>query len=280
VKPGSGTRNGMTGQTLSPDLARVVRSLGIYPLARKVLYAIDYGRNYRDNRAVRRANPTVAFPPTHLLWVTSPSTSLRTYLTGSEAARNYLAIARAHLPELQRVLEFGCGNACIIRHIPDLSPAVRAYGSDYDPDLIRWCRANVPNVEFTLNSLEPPLDYPDGFFDFVYSRSVYTHLPADLQARWLAEQLRVTRPGGLILLTVHGDAYRHRVTTDELTDYSERGVVEHSTKDVGGPWFTTFNSPAYMESELLAGLEIVHRDVLPETARGLRQDLWVVRKPG
>ena len=280
MSPANNQARTLTGQGVSPDLARVIRNLGLYPLARKALYAVDYARNYRENRSIRRAHPTVALPPERLLWVTQPSTSLRIYLTGAQAAGDYLAIASRHLQRIDRILEWGCGNACIIRHVPRLLPGVLACGSDYDRNLIEWCRENVTDVEFRLNALEPPLDFPDDFFDFVYSRSVSTHLPADLQKRWLAEQLRVTRPGGLVLLTVHGDAYKHRITADELANYTERGVVEHCTKDVGGPWFTTFNSPAYMERELLAGLEIVERDVLPETAMGLRQDMWVVRKPG
>lgn len=128
-----------------------------------------------------------------------------------------------------------------------LAPGVETHGSDYDPKLVDWCRANIPNVQFSLNHLGPPLPYADDSFDFVYSRSVYTHLSADLQKQWLAEQLRVTRPGGLVLLTVHGDAAKHRLTVQERTTYEAVGIVEHRTADDGGPWFTTFNSPAYMQ---------------------------------
>jgi len=277
--PDQSSGKALTGQSVSPRVAELVRSLGIYPLARQLLYTLDRIRNHRDNVAIQRENPGVRFPPPRLLWVTQPSTSFRIYLTGVEAAREYLGIAGSHLPAVERILEWGCGNASIVRHFHRLSPHTRVFGCDYDHELIQWCRTNVDGVEFSVNALEPPLDFPDDYFDFVYSRSVYTHLPADLQIRWLAEQLRVTRPGGLVLLTVHGDAYKHRVTQRELVDYADPGVVEHRTSDVGGPWFTTFNSPAYMERELLAGLEIVHRDVLPDTALGLRQDTWVVRKP-
>jgi SAM-dependent methyltransferase len=146
------------------------------------------------------------------------------------------------------------------------------------PRLVRWCQRQIPNVSFTENGLEPPLPYKDDSFDFVYSASVYTHLPVKLQKQWLREQLRVVGAGGLLLLTVHGDAYRHRLTASEGAEYDSVGFVEHGGVGRGGPWFTTYNSPRYMEEDLLAGLEIVYRETVGAEMAGLSQDRWVVRK--
>jgi SAM-dependent methyltransferase len=222
----------------------------------------------------------MAFPPAKLLWATAPTTSYQVYLTGRQAAEAFYQLAAQHLAEVRRIYELGCGALSVLRHMPGVAEGIEAFGSDYDPKLVDWCKANVPGVKVELNALEPPLRYHDDSFDFVYSRSVFTHLSAGLQKQWLTEQFRVTRPGGLVLVTVHGDAYKHRLTRQERAEYESAGFVEHRTADDGGPWYTTFNSPAYMEQELLAGLEVVHRDLLPEEACGLRQDTWMVRKPG
>ncbi|HPX35260.1 MAG TPA: class I SAM-dependent methyltransferase [Mycobacterium sp.] len=271
-------RGVFAGQLLSPDLARIIRRVGLYPLARQALYALDNARNHRENKKLQRRHPEMTFPPKRLLWTTAPTTSYRVYRTGRQAAEEYYDLAATHLPEIKTIHEWGCGAGAVVRHMPLLAPGVETHGSDYDPKLVDWCRANIPNVQFSLNHLGPPLPYADDSFDFVYSRSVYTHLSADLQKQWLAEQLRVTRPGGLVLLTVHGDAYKHRLTVQERTTYEAVGIVEHRTADDGGPWFTTFNSPAYMQRELLAGMDVVCHDLLPEDPPGLRQDLWMVRK--
>lgn len=268
-----------TGQLTSPAIAEVIRHLGLYPLARRTLFAADYARNFRGNQTVRKSHPEIAFPPAGILWATAPTTSYQIYLTGRQAAEGFYQLAAQHLPKVRRIYELGCGASSVLRHMPKVADGVEAFGSDYDPKLVNWCQANVPDVNVGLNSLEPPLRYDDDSFDFVYSRSVYTHLSARLQQQWLAEQLRITRPGGLVLITVHGDAYKHRLTALERSEYEATGFVEHRTADDGGPWYTTFDSPAYMERELLAGLEVVHRDVLPEEACGLRQDTWMVRKP-
>ncbi|HWD63690.1 MAG TPA: class I SAM-dependent methyltransferase [Solirubrobacteraceae bacterium] len=179
---------------------------------------------------------------------------------------------------MTRIYEWGCGTGKTVRRFAELDPGLEVYGSDYDERVISWCRANIPQVTFTLNGLEPPLAFDNEFFDLLYSFSVYTHLPPDLQRRWLEEQLRVVRPGGLILLSVHGDAYKDRLTPAEREAYDSHGMVVHGGTGAGGPWFTTFNSPRWMERELLAGHEIIHRSLHAEGA-AKAQDVWVMRKP-
>jgi len=43
----------------------------------------------------------------------------------------------------------------------------------------------------------PPMSYEDNMFDFVYSISIFTHLPEDMQFAWLQELQRITKPGGI-----------------------------------------------------------------------------------
>jgi hypothetical protein len=46
----------------------------------------------------------------------------------------------------------------------------------------------------------------------------------------------------------------------------------------GSPWFTSYNSPAWIENDLLGGLEVVYRELTTDFAVP-RQDIWVVRSP-
>ena len=41
----------------------------------------------------------------------------------------------------------------------------------------------------------PPLPFPDRFFDFVYSISIFTHLPEAMQFAWLEDINRVLKAG-------------------------------------------------------------------------------------
>ena len=56
-----------------------------------------------------------------------------------------------------------------------------------------------------MNAALPPLAFRDNEFDPIYGVSVFTHLPADCQKRWLPQFARILRPGGILLLTVHGE---------------------------------------------------------------------------
>src|SRR5690606_8461027 len=62
------------------------------------------------------------------------------------------------LASFHRILDFGCGCGRLIRHV-HTHAAAELYGSDYNPNLIAWCRANLPFATFATNELAPPLAY-------------------------------------------------------------------------------------------------------------------------
>jgi SAM-dependent methyltransferase len=104
-----------------------------------------------------------------------------------------------------RVLDWGCGCARVSRYFLPL-PGCQLTGVDVDPDNIGWCRANLPAGTWDVVPLRPPTRLPDAAFDLAFGVSVFTHLKEPDQFAWLAELQRVLRPGGLALMTFHGDA--------------------------------------------------------------------------
>lgn len=104
--------------------------------------------------------------------------------------------------EAGAVLDWGSGCGRVARHLaPELG--ARFYGCDIDSDNVSWCNANLPGA-YSASSLEPPLPYADNTFDIIYGISVFTHLREHWERTWLAELRRVLRPGGTMLMTVHG----------------------------------------------------------------------------
>ena len=135
------------------------------------------------------------------------STSLRSYWNGGKAAAALIAnLIRKYTPAATRVMEWGCGSARSLRHLPGLLPQGVAYcGSDYNPEAVAWCKANINEVSFVQNDLSPPLPLESNSFDVVYAISVLTHLSIAQQHAWLKELRRVLRPGGCLILTTHGE---------------------------------------------------------------------------
>lgn len=129
---------------------------------------------------------------------------------GQADAADVLRLAAKHglpAPAL-RMLDLGCGCGRIARW---LAPQIEAaggefHGSDLNPKLVAWCRANLPG-RYGTNGLKPPLPHADGALDLVYAYSVLTHLREPVAEAWLAEAARILRPGGLALLTFHDEDY-------------------------------------------------------------------------
>lgn len=211
---------------------------------------------------------------------------------------------------LGAVLDFGCGIGRVLRHLRKL-PA-EMHGSDYNPDLIAWCRENLRFAEFAVNPLEGPLAYEDGKFGLVYAWSVFTHLTERQQRLWINELTRVLRPGGYLFLTVSGEtlldnywtSYRgylegtgqQEYLEEILETYGEEYLKNHTplsvdqTKrfesgelvvlaenDAGKNTCAAFHPEAYVREELAGDLEVM--DFLPGGAGGSFQDAYLLRSP-
>ena len=263
-------------------IAHLLRRGRLLPIAFRLAFLASVVRCYPDNRRFEREHPGVPLPPLRHLHETSGTVSYRSYYTGGlRTATNVYHRMSRHLPDGPiRICDWGCGPARVVRHLPtiDGQRTVEAYGSDFNPDMVSWCRTHIENVDFRLNGLEPPLDFEDAAFDCLYSFSVYTHIPAHLQQAWLHENLRVVRPGGLVQLTFLGDSFKHRLLAEEREVYETQGMVSRGEVEPGSAWFTTYHNPRFVEETFLEGLEIVERKLHPEGAPPW-QDIWLVRKP-
>ena len=195
----------------------------------------------------------------------------------AESIRAALARQGVALAEVDAVLEFGCGCGRVTRHWRSLSRVAIA-GSDHDRGAIRWCRRHLPFARFDVNALAPPLAHADERFDVVYALSVLTHLPEPLQLAWIDELKRVLRPGGHLLLTLHGARYEDRLTEEEREVFRAGRLIVRRPELAGTNLCTAFHPEPYVRQRLAAGLEIV--DHVGEGATGNpHQDLYVLRRP-
>ena len=75
---------------------------------------------------------------------------------------------------------------------------------DPNEQAIAWAQEHLPGIQFAVSPQEPPLDYPDGHFDFVVAISIWSHYGERAAIRWLEEMRRIIRPGGYLVFSTHG----------------------------------------------------------------------------
>jgi SAM-dependent methyltransferase len=281
TSPGAATHSG----GVRAVAVRALRKAGLLRSAERARFFWDVVRTHRANRSFARLHPDFSFPPYWVAYDAYRSCSYERYFVKGRLAAD--AIHSMYAPLLPtggddplRVCEWGCGPGRILRHLPSSHGTrnVLRYGCDYNPQSIAWCQRAITQCTFSLNALNPPLPYADHTFDLLYSVSVYTHLAAETQQRWIAENLRVVKPGGFVMLTVHGDHFRPRLSPAERKQFDRDGVVERTDSIEGSRLFSTYNSTSYMRQVLLRDAELVHHHPAAPLPAG-KQDVYVVRKP-
>lgn len=116
----------------------------------------------------------------------------------TRAARNYL-YRRADLLRARCVLDVGCGTGVITEEMTTRTRG-RVVGLDINPDFLRLREGN--GAKYVLgDALHLP--FADGAFDVVFCHFVLMWL-RDAR-RGVAEMVRVTRPGGWVLLCAEPD---------------------------------------------------------------------------
>ena len=204
-------------------------------------------------------------PPALLRYRVSESTDPGLFLAvGEQTSQNIqAALLRAdrRIADCQSILDFGCGCGRTLLWLTQQFPDARFCGADVDAEAIAWCRAHLPVADWRVNAALPPLAFPDNEFDLIYGISVFTHLPADWQQRWLPELARILRPGGILLLTVHGErAWRQLDPAAQQRLRREGFLFETSTKLRGilPEWYhTAYHTHEYAVSQVGAHLRVL-----------------------
>ncbi len=168
------------------------------------------------------------------------------------------------LEDADAILDFGCGCGRVLWNFLHLPHRGEVWGCDIDGESIAWNQAHLGHIgRFQVNPALPPSPFRDGQFDAIYSVSVFTHLPEELQFAWLTELRRILRPGGILVASLHGAnlagndaglkaevesrgfAYRKGNCTEGLPDYYM--LAFHSEAYVRTRWSWFFEIVAFKE---------------------------------
>lgn len=123
----------------------------------------------------------------------------------------------------ENVLDFGCGIGRVTFPLADAYDA-QMFACDVDHTAIKYIQENTEKIDARVSKYDPPLPFDDHFFDLVYANSVWTHFPKDAEAFWLEEMARITKPNGILFLSV--------ASYDTLKVHHIRGIDTHISNEV------------------------------------------------
>ncbi len=274
-------------------------------LKKGVKFALD--TIHRPAMGLARIAGLIRFPvpPWSAMGRTSSKTVWHYYESGVNCSLPIMTACQAFGVPLEagtKMLDFGCGVGRQLLHFTRHFPQLEFYACDVDETCIDFIQKHYKNVDAHTSRFTPPLKYDDAFFDAVYSVSIFSHLCFEDHQVWLAELARVTRPGGLCLLTTEGPTASRCLTrafkcseSELLQRLNSAGYLftpypdfEQRIEDVeflrqqsnlGGidrPYGNTIFSPEYIRQHWPGhGFEVV---AICEGIIDYRQDLVVLRR--
>ncbi len=256
------------------NISLFLRSTGLMKASDYLRFLWIRRKNRRDNLAFRREYPDVVLPPDYLMYESFMLDYSRYYLNGRKTAEWLVGLAGRHADlSGASVLDWGCGPARVVRHLPEFLPGAVLYGTDYNRQSIAWCSNTFSNIWFHTNDLMPGLVYEKDMFGLVYGISIFTHLSEEGHRAWLKELIRVLQPGGILFLTLHGSGFRDKLTAHEALDFDAGRLVVRGQVTEGHRTFAAFHPEPWVR-EWTTGLTTVEH--IP--GKGGEQDVWIFRK--
>lgn len=196
--------------------------------------------------------------------------------TGLEWLRTTLARHDVSMDDGADILEFGCGAGRYLRHLSRHSGGV--VGVDYNPYLLAWTKANLRFARFDACGPRPPLSEANDAFDVVYAVDAFTHLEESAQVPWLEELARVLRPGGLMVITLHGGSWTDNLPLALRQTFAQGRLAVLRPALSGTNGCAAYHPRAYVERVFGQRLPLLEH--AEHGAEELWQDVAVFRKPG
>lgn len=96
----------------------------------------------------------------------------------------------------EKILEIGCGESPILKFNPELMP--KYSGIDFSPKIIANNQKRFPKATFKTISNPRHYNYPDAYFDLIFSVFVLEHIV--FPKKFLDECMRMLKPGGEVII--------------------------------------------------------------------------------
>jgi SAM-dependent methyltransferase len=187
------------------------------------------------------------------------------------------------LSAYQEICDWGAGCGRVVQAVHRIAPRSNITGIDIDRDNMEWCERSIPFATFAPISLFPPTPFSDASFDLLYGISVFTHLAKDAFEAWRDEIYRIIKPGGVVLVTIHGSASTVSVADEELilrtlaNGFDDSRIDPSLGDNIDDQSYYRGTFISAEQTMKIFGLRFRVRDILPQ-AGGSGQDLVVCER--
>lgn len=226
--------------------------------------------------------------------IISPDDDIFRFFAGHPDSRNplrdYIADGWRTLCELQQVLdgvgknlyrcasmlEFAAGHGRFTRHLAKVLPPGALTVSDVVPGAVAFLRQHWAVSGFDSTSDPDALVIAERF-EVVFVLSLFSHLPESTWRAWLRRLYGAVAPGGVLVLTTHGDEAARKSGVDWGPAGFAFFAASESQALHGEQYGTTFTSAQYVQQAIdatAAGAIVTHTP----TAFWSYQDAWALRK--
>ena len=146
-----------------------------------------------------------------------------------DAMAEILLDAGIEVHSLPRILDVGCGAGRMLRHLRPPDAHAERWGVDVSALHIAWCQQYLsPPFSFATTTTSPHLPFSDGYFDFVYGGSLFTHI-SDLADAWFLELRRIVTRKGHLFITIHDERIVQWLITEGRNDRWMQGLAKMVT---------------------------------------------------
>jgi SAM-dependent methyltransferase len=265
---------------LRAALLRFLRATHLIQFADRIAAHRAVHANAQANADYRAAHPNRTFPDPAFVFEVAGHAKLKSFdLSGQTHAREIASILRENaLTASPAILDWGCGPARILAHLPAAlnAPDARLHGCDPNPRAIAYARATLASISFEHSAEAPPLPYAAESFDAIYGVSILTHLPEAQAQTWVAELARVARNDGIVLLSAHGADASARLPSPVRARFDAGDYVEVGGAKAGSRTYVSyFNESAGRRLFAPHFADIAHKPANPV----IGHDLWLLRAP-
>ena len=218
--------------------------------------------NLPGDLAARSARDHLPIPAPANRELYRPDDHFGYWMMGLEDYDKVVRAARRMSVAGNRVYDFGGSTGRVFRHFYCQDRGCEVWTSDFKLNSYLWNQRHMPgDVRSFLNTATPSLPVPDQYFDIITAFSVFTHID-ELESSWLLELRRVLKPGGLLYVTFHDEAFWEAMPTHllEVLQRSPNGKDLNSESPFPGPRTTfPFTAESHYSCNVFHGTDYVHK---------------------